>query len=958
MDKHKSNILILSFFLASTAAASPADEAKAKNAIAMIDYVGTTAGAFYTLYKADQELKVPGSEFQQLARRVSYELETGKAASALTRAPFDLTADTLAAAALVNPEPTTKIVAAISSYGSRKIGEAAANAVYKASEDKALGILSRGLKESGYTAAQLDAMTPAQFQNAVESMRIGGQELRTILDGKPEALAMIKAHAEDIRASIGEAALLQAKQTDATVNEIRDTVVKTEQNLSDFRKETQKSLNAVEGALEDLNRKALAAGESLDALRKEVGSNTRTLNSLAQISSMSWTTEQKISALSLGMFPELDDVEKGKMIDTLNKQLEVEKSVKNLQSAAADVGKLASIAGNLGVDKDVVLAMQGGQLLLSGAAQYFAGDYLGAAASVTSLTGLGKPDAAAQRHAQLMSYLEKRFDAIDKKLDEIKDLQIQTLKSLYAMSQQLSAIDTRLASVEKAVLTSHAALQFILREEFRTCDAIANSTNGSIMIDDLQVLEQVLVDGTKRQQLMDCYKTYSNYIDGVVLNASWAGGQLSQTVFPDIDIIDDPETAKISNDFAKKENDAYTAARGFLLKANPDAATKPAAALIRLADPKWSVTEAEAREQLLAAAQPQLDGFRCNDVSAMHSALLTLICQGQANRAKAPLKDRFWTLVSPSKLGLQSLRLIDTGMILASFADFTYADKESNNNYTVPFNDLMLAPAQGFSKAMADAKAQKRGEGTLNRVEWLAYAYLLQQSMLYGDATVQAIVKTLYDEPTKALRTTYGGATDLQRLALNAMSLNPTLARNVVMQAMRKAMMAEVTMADGVKITVPSYSFYAQGLNIFRGARACERDDLVTHDLSVALPHWPIALRASEADKKIAKQTNDAAISLDACNGGDLKSDISTGIVVVFEGFDVKAPSPRSIETGEYEMHPGLRVAISYVNQVADAKSMRQLAKALPDSNADKGELARALIASGCLRGEISCTTL
>jgi hypothetical protein len=112
---------------ASDATASPPDSevtGQGKAAVALVSYFGATAGALYSLGKANAELHIPGDAYQDLARRVAYEIDSGRAASALTRAPFDLTADLLASGAIVDPEPTTKVVAALGSYGARKFGEA------------------------------------------------------------------------------------------------------------------------------------------------------------------------------------------------------------------------------------------------------------------------------------------------------------------------------------------------------------------------------------------------------------------------------------------------------------------------------------------------------------------------------------------------------------------------------------------------------------------------------------------------------------------------------------------------------------------------------------------------------------------------------------------------------------------------------------------------------------------
>jgi hypothetical protein len=82
------------------------------------------------------------------------------------------------------------------------------------------------------------------------------------------------------------------------------------------------------------------------------------------------------------------------------------------------------IAKNLGLSDDTVKVLQGAQIVATSIAQFGNGNYLGGIATLTSLVGLGAPDAEAERYAAMMEYLQQQFAAINKKLDHIIDLQI------------------------------------------------------------------------------------------------------------------------------------------------------------------------------------------------------------------------------------------------------------------------------------------------------------------------------------------------------------------------------------------------------------------------------------------------------------------------------------------------------------------------------------------------------
>ena len=109
--------------------------------------------------------------------------------------------------------------------------------------------------------------------------------------------------------------------------------------------------------------------------------------------------------------------------------------VADLEKASQNFGNLATIANNLGCPREAVQGLQVAQTLASGAAQFATGNYLGAVASVTSLVGLGAPDAAAERQAAMMEYLDEKFAEINKKLERIIDLQIKTFDAIAELAK-------------------------------------------------------------------------------------------------------------------------------------------------------------------------------------------------------------------------------------------------------------------------------------------------------------------------------------------------------------------------------------------------------------------------------------------------------------------------------------------------------------------------------------------
>ena len=918
---------------------TPSEVAREKIAVPLLEYGATTANALYRAAKSDAKLRIPGDRYQTIANSVAAEIEIGKAASALTRAPFKLASDVLIVTAVADPEPTTKVVAAVAAYGARKFGEAAGQALYDTAEEHALAILARGLTESKVTVAELNRMTPDQFAARVEDLRVGGQKMRDILKDAPAALEMLKANAADFAQETGAATLLQLKQNTADTQAIKQQLVFDSNQIRDFRKETTKALGAVENGLSDLAKKADQAAKDLESLKTEVGANTRSLQSLAQVSSMSWSTSQKLAALNSGLFPEMTARELAATRKSLQSQLAVENAVNKLQMASQYLDSIGTIAGNLGVDPKFVKAVRQGQTAVTGITKMVAGDYLGGIAALTGLFGIAGPDAAEQRHQQLMAYLEKNFEQINKRLEEIVDLQKKTIEALVAVSQQLVDIKDQLSNVERVVVINRAQLQTLLLEKWQPCDAMIGALNNQFSLTSLDDY----VTQLKAGYFVDCYKQYVEFFDARVKAPDWAGGVLSYVVFPFKQIAETPEQESYYAKVAKRKVEAYAAARRFLLSDLKDARAAPARYLVALAEPQPDVESARGRDERIASAKSKLDSFTC-DQTLIHASLRTLICQGLPTGTKSkPREDSWSNVLNDSLVGPQAIRIIDAGIVLSSMADFLY--REQGAYKTVPETDLISVGSSAvFSKTMLTAQREKRAETLLERLHWLSEAYVLQQSVAYGDVTTANVADVLYDSDKRALRTEAAPGNEVQALALLAMKTNPVLARNVVMIGMRRALMTTVKSGDR-NVELPATTIYALGVSNYSGASACVDDPIAKDRLTKALPNWNFSFRA-EKSQRVSGQP------LERCKESDPDLDIGGGLVVVFKDFEVKAPTPRAIYAGELEYPASLRIALAYRQKIAEAQALRGVrALATSSPGVTKPQMARGLLASGCLSG-------
>src|SRR5262249_24937010 len=193
-------------------------------------------------------------QYSKLASQIKEQIEIGRASSSLVKANFDVIATTLAYSSAVDPEPLSKAVTGIAAWGAKKTGDALGQMVLDQTQKQAQGILAKGLQDTGFSPAQLRAMTPDQLRDKVKDLNIGGQKLGDILKDDPESIRMLENHAVDIATDIGVDALARAKGTAADVNAIKNDLAKTKQQLQDYQQQVSDHLTNVETRVTELEQ--------------------------------------------------------------------------------------------------------------------------------------------------------------------------------------------------------------------------------------------------------------------------------------------------------------------------------------------------------------------------------------------------------------------------------------------------------------------------------------------------------------------------------------------------------------------------------------------------------------------------------------------------------------------------------------------------------------------------------
>lgn len=890
-----------------------------------------------------------GNRYTKLAYQIKQQIDEGRASSSLLKANFNVVATTLVYGAAVDPEPVSKAVAGVAAWGAKKTGDAIGQMVVEKSEANARGILAQGLKNSGLSQAELKKMKPQDLRARVADFQIGGKAIREILADNPKSLEMLQAEAVDIATNIGVENLARSAGIAEDVAAIKQDLAKTQKEIDDFQTETKAHLDRLDTQLSRLETAATTANQKLDKLAKDVQGNTQAIHTLAQISYSGWTTAQKLQAVQSGLFPELTPTQQQDLVESLKADQDREHEVASLQQAAHDFGNLAAIASNIGLPKDVIIGLQGAQIVATGIAQFATGDVLGSVSSLTSLVGLGAPDAAAERYAAMMKYLEQQFERVNKKLDQIIDLQVKTLQALAALAEEQRQfrmeVLSQLDRIESTVLKNQQLLQAILVNEWKPCYALINgsSLNGQFDIPSRDLLVSTIGDSKTRGYGDGCYRTMTTFLDAWVKAASWSGQIISADHFPTEEVAPDPNIQKGWSVFMSQRTQAYRTARDFLLEALTDnIKSSPAEYLARLSQP---VSDAYYADQLNAVfskkeIHDRLQSFKCSESDVLSPALTDLICFGGVpGNAGPPSPTRLQDLLGAAPLGPQSTRLIKTGITLSSLVDFA-TTKDNGSLSFVNTTIIENFAKKGPSAQLRAALREHKGVGLLEKLRWLAEADVLQQSIAYGNYTATLVERVLYDPATKSLNTDIKNSL-LKQKALGAMEANPLLARNVVLLAMRHAIADSLGGPDKADALQYRQTYYGLALRDFTGPQACGTSALAHQKLEELLPKWKFEYRVSSDQKQKDEKLKDCPdqYTPNPSSLAPQPPERGAGVsVVITKDLYALAPSPLVLSSGVFEQSDNLKLALAYRDRVSQAIIDRQVADTVRSVLKDDGD--------------------
>ncbi len=340
--------------------------------------------------------------------------------------------------------------------------------------------IAKFTKDSGLDYESLSSgKDPVKIKAALDKVGILS-DMRMKLGNDTQAIQIIEHATIDAVINTQKSTLDQMAQQGVDIEATKKGLTKLGKEVSAYVAKTEKSLNTMNGRITDVQKSLDEAQTSLNKLRTTTEGNAQQLRAVSGILFSKASASEKMLMLEAGYLK--DTLDK----DQLQNLTTVIAGEKKKEELVADIGRMVStfnsigqIAKNLGVGGDLVSALSTASQVGGVVSSIVSGNYLGAIVSVSGMFGGGAPDPDAQRHAQLMAYLEKRFDAMDKKLDEIIAGQRKIMEMLGKVSEQMALYDAalhdRLDRMEFKLDTIQDMAREILLAPLKACDTVKDN---------------------------------------------------------------------------------------------------------------------------------------------------------------------------------------------------------------------------------------------------------------------------------------------------------------------------------------------------------------------------------------------------------------------------------------------------------------------------------------------------
>ena len=237
----------------------------------------------------------------------------------------------------------------------------------------------------------------------------------------------------------------------------------------------------------DVENWEIAVGE----MQSQIGQLGRNQDLIADFAFARMSPSERVSALEAGLLDRRircptnatagcdSDAIRASMIARYSKEAEIQETLKALGGIVKDANTALKIAGDLGLDvpEEIGVAVNVATAAFNAFASFSTGNFLDGISAITGLFG-GKKDPVAERHKQMMEYLRKNFEIINKRLDALREGQERIMEGFVQVSEQIHALhidmDARFRALDFRIDLVDQRLRQLIWKDWASCNTVAD----------------------------------------------------------------------------------------------------------------------------------------------------------------------------------------------------------------------------------------------------------------------------------------------------------------------------------------------------------------------------------------------------------------------------------------------------------------------------------------------------
>jgi hypothetical protein len=728
--------------------------------------LGASMGNFgYTLLKNGTTAKEAYvSEDQKALDQMVKGYQKGVAAGRGTIGLLDTTLDI----AITGTELYTGGAALIATAGVRYAKNKGLNYVMEKIEDDQRKFLAANLnsfeKQSGLKFDVLSKKNPQEIIQAIDKVD-AFKAMKDKLGDDPKAKALFENSIIDTIKNVQKSTLLKVAANTGDIKKLETQMVSMNRNFSQYIDQTNTALSSLSNQLGETQVAIEKANKAIDDLRKDTTKNTQQLQALTEVAFSKGSAQDRLILLEGGYLKDvLNETDLATLKDSVKSQAKKEELVAQMNNVVNKFNQVSQIATNIGIKlpDEINQAIAFADTASKAVSSIMSGDYLGAIVGITGLFGPPRPDPAAERHKQLMNFLQENFAEVNRKLDQIIEGQQRIMEGLVALSEQAAeydkALHERLDRVEYQLGTVQSMVRELLYRPLGTCGDTRQQIIDRIGDDDTTKIQKVL--GTSpviASGIKPCadylrvlfYQTFDpdkfNISPLAIEYSKDAGntGQFAVSQENQKKYYDDPRIKKfLENQYKPQSIFFINQSKTFQLTSH--------VSLAALTLPTRNIKGLDTK-----LTQFKNNSNACSKGTILSNPLISLLCYEKGKPTPSLL-----TLPETSPTGLEDIAIVRSNKLLNNV--LAHDDTETLAEWALfyaPLYDIYdftnnRIPANGneLMRIFADesyGKSKPGGQILLEGALKVVTVSLAQMNMLYGDVPAKMVFQNLWDPANK-----------------------------------------------------------------------------------------------------------------------------------------------------------------------------------------------------------------